>query len=127
MLLPRLDSLKMRYEPYHSENWLDFFKKHTQLSHLHFIEHHSKTTEHLPLNVFTADLSNLTDIEVEFNKYHGVHQIIDFIENHEKLQKFRFRFEFRRRIFPVEHVTILLERFGNELLKASNPSGLPFC
>lgn len=111
---PHLNSLKMHIRTQGTETWMNFFRNHMQLKRLHLIEHSSKNEHVVPLNEYTADLSNLIDVSVEFADYHGVENIIQFVEGHGKLQKFRFNFEYDRRKFPANDLTILLNRLGNE-------------
>lgn len=112
LLMPRLDSLKIKYNSKDFNKWKEFFRNHIQLRRLHLTETHYIFNEMpVQVDVLTADLINLDDVIFKVFDYMGIRPIIQFIENHKKLNKFQFAMS----NFPATNqATVLRDRFGND-------------
>lgn len=113
--MPRLESLKMVYKSIHLDEWMAFFRKHTQLQRLHIRELHKVHIFNPLRNVdqFTADLLNLTDFTIDSFQHvvqNQIDSIVAFLENHSKLT----RCSFLQAEFNADRQRILRERLDNE-------------
>lgn len=113
LTMPRLESLEIlyNYNPDHLNKWMEFFKNHTKLRRLIVGAAIASGETPIQVDLFTADLPNLTDVEfhTSINMY-NVNFIIAFIENHSKLNRCMFQFH----KFSNGDKQILSERLGNE-------------
>lgn len=113
--MPRIESLKMIYDPKHLNKWMAFFKNHTQLRQLHIREKYLGNIYKLLriFDQFTAHLTHLIDVSLGSfvcNQDAQIESIVAFFENHKHLNSCRFL----DGDFEPEHQQILRERLANE-------------
>lgn len=85
--LPRLETLKINYNPAHPNEWSEFFKRHQTVTRLDMF------TDDIHFNDFAkiaAEFKNL--IEIKCGTYNDINidNAIKMIQDHEKLQKIKF-------------------------------------
>lgn len=111
LTFPQLESLKLLYFTDQINEILPFFKRHLHVNHLDLSLHTDFRT--IPLVDMTVDFPNLIDVTIRRNNYLGTNNITEFIEQHEKLQRFRFT-TLRGSFTEDVKVESFLEKFGNE-------------
>lgn len=84
-----LDSLSFRYQSKHSHAWIEFFKRHRNLSNLCLIDGFYGN-ECVPLASFTVELPMLIEMELESYNILSVDVIGKLFDEHKHLQKFRY-------------------------------------
>lgn len=111
LLMPHLESLKMSFDPEDSVELMSFLNKHLQLRQLSLTDSRYLVNEpSIQINELTANLKHLTDVTVGIFDYFGINPIVEFIENHPKLN----RFQFAMGIFTTEQERTLRQRYQNE-------------
>lgn len=83
----RLKSLHIQFTRDQFDKYIDFFRRHRNLSELHFI--HGTGIVH-SLKELTAELRNLTMIIIGYGSGVCMENVIGIIESHPKLRKFQF-------------------------------------
>lgn len=110
LTMPRLETLTFSYYNEHYLQWMAALKNLTHLRRLN-IEKWSGEALPVDLDVFTADLPNLTEATFYIPlKDDDVDSIIRFIKNHTKLVRCRFM----QNKFTEEKQKILRERLGDD-------------
>lgn len=89
--MPKLVELNVKYEQRHFSHWMQFFNDHAQIQHLNFMCQNSDATNvFIELLTFTSNLQNLTDVTIALFNDVEIEYIIQFMENHQKMNKFEF-------------------------------------
>lgn len=86
LTLSQLESLETSFWRGEREKFTEFFRRHRNLKRLNLSVHNTQ----LQLDVVTADLVNLVEMNVETNSEINVVHVIKFIEIHPMLLKFKF-------------------------------------
>lgn len=104
----RLETLKMEYSSAFFDEWVAFFKQHSNLSSLHLTDYYSEGS--VPLVELTTELPNLNEVVMECSNSIGAEAIGEFIKSHRKLTKFQFSFN----EFAHDDVEVLKKRFERD-------------
>lgn len=109
--LPRLVSLDIRYTG-DFRRWVPFLNKHPLVRHLHSSDI-VIGPDHI--NELMANYTNLSDVTIDTCHNWELDTIVQFMENHQKLEKFQIRVS-KAELFPElsQRRTDLLEQFGDE-------------
>lgn len=90
---PHLDSLEIIYTPNCINEWIQFFRRHTQLKQL-YVHGHSDLFGKIPeLNRLVASLTNLIDLTMKSHYFLGINPIAQFIRNKDQFEKIHLQFE----------------------------------
>lgn len=81
-------TLSYNFRSDRDNQWIEFFKRHQSMTELHLSSPPHGMT--IPLVMFTADLTNLVDVTVQSDCGFDFETISRFINNHNKLMKFKF-------------------------------------
>lgn len=114
LFFPRLESVKIENLYFNRPNhgvkivnaWDAFFRQHLNISKLHYIDPNSNCNDLMDL---TTDLQNLTEMTLESSLQTSQEKIVKFIENHEKLIKFKISIR-----YMDTDMNNLLQRLENE-------------
>lgn len=80
---PKLEVLSMKFAAPYLNSWIDFFKRHPNISKLHITDTHNPVWN--PLLQLSANLPNLNEILIDSLNYIPVDTISEFIERNNKL------------------------------------------
>lgn len=105
---PKLESLELKYSPEHLDAWMEFFRKHQNLTKLYVF--HPLSWQTVQLTELTKDLTNLHEVRLGCTNYISFEAISRFIDDHKRLMTFRFS-KYR---FNDEDWFQLRHRFENE-------------
>lgn len=103
-----LQSMMMFYYPGMHSTWIEFFRRHTNLTYLDFKMY--MYSGDVPFDEMTSFLPNLVVVLVDSIGYVSADSIIEFIESHDQLMKFQFTI----RRYSDEDKERLRQRFEHE-------------
>lgn len=110
ILMPRLESLTIDYEPENFNKWMEFLRNHRHLRCLH-LDEIVYNGRGLPVNEITAILPNLTDVTFMIVTRLEIQCINRLIDNHKKLNRFRLIF---KNSYTIDYGKTLHKQFENE-------------
>lgn len=113
-----LKTLQIKYSPDNFDAWINFFRQNRNLTKLHLIEFY--TLEDVPFIAITNELKNLVDLTIDTSKNLNVENIIEFLENNDKLRRLQYLLR-----MPNQHFSILQQRFAHEWnIQRTNQGGI---
>lgn len=106
----QLETMKMVYKASLHNVWLDFFRKHQNISKLYLRQREYVNEFRVPLVDITAQLHNLTEVTILVQHHLNIEVVNQFFENHQQLGKLVYM----KNNFQTAEQERLRERFQRE-------------